>query len=155
MYLFKDKITYKPPGAQGILPHTDDAFFKYPTLVGMLAVDPCHSENGYLQLLLPKENDKETMTGFPKGLDYEKTLEEIAQLENKEWKWKGVDLEGGDMVWFPGRWYHRALNNISSSKGRTAIFLNYTDYSDDLYHDHFFNFPYRKTVQKNFETLKS
>jgi ectoine hydroxylase-related dioxygenase (phytanoyl-CoA dioxygenase family) len=147
MYLLKDKILYKHPGKKGIDPHTDDLFLPLPSWTGMLAIDRCHAENGHLQLLLPKDPTADAVDSMIRqnmGLDPRDVKYEIAQLEHKEWAWKGIDLEAGDIVWFPGRLFHRALDNVSSSP-RTVILLNYTSDPNFSYHD-YFHHPHYRTI---------
>lgn len=124
-YLFKDKLIYKPPGAQGYALHQDYISWKsfpvsFSTL--LLALDSTGAENGATEVF-PGYHTRGCMS--PKdGMYHELTAEQVDLS-------KGVvlDLGPGDVGIFSGYTPHRSAPN-RSDRSRRLLYLSYNAESD-------------------------
>lgn len=117
--LFKEKINFKLPGANGFEPHQDapafTSFNQNYHITLMLSFDASDEQNGCLEVApgdwgtetLPMEADKTISRAFAKNLN-----------------WKPVETAPGDILMFGSYIPHRSLSN-SSSRSRRALYATY------------------------------
>jgi 2-aminoethylphosphonate dioxygenase len=116
--LFKDKINFKNPGAQGFKPHQDATIWK--NMYGIksfvtvaIAIDKSTVENGCLEF--SKFNQKKLLS---------KPWKEIDKKIEKKLLWETVEMNPGDAVIFNDYSPHRSSDNISNKK-RRMLFLTF------------------------------
>ena len=115
VFLFKDKLIFKPPAACGIRPH-QDMVFGYHRLVTrvvscMIACDATDLENGCLEVLAGGHRQ-----GFLVGAEEEPAEDCIAEAD-----WLPVPLAVGDVLFFDGMLPHRSASNRSERPRRVFI----------------------------------
>lgn len=124
-YLFKDKLIYKPPGAQGYGLHQDyiawDSFPKS-FLTVLIPIDPATDENGATEVF-PGLHRHGVLS--PADGDYHELEEDvIATCEGVR-----LCLMPGDVAVFDGMLPHRSAANQSET-WRRQLYLSYNAESD-------------------------
>ena len=116
--LFKDKINFKNPGAEGFKPHQDATIWKdmygiksFVSLV--IAIDKATKENGCLEF-----------SKFNKRILLSKAWREIDSKKEKKMLWETVEMNPGDTAIFHDYCPHRSSQNLSNKK-RRMLFLTY------------------------------
>lgn len=118
--LFKDKVNFKQPGADGFKPHQDAHAWEglYEGLINhvtvAVAIDAATSENGCLEFV----------AGRHRGGLIGSKWEEIPPLEAAELPWFSLPMERGDVVVFHSYTPHRSAPN-TTLKRRRMLFLTY------------------------------
>jgi hypothetical protein len=123
--LFKDKLIYKPPGAEGYRLHQDYiAWESFPTsfLTAVVAIDACDQENGATEVFrgYHLRGCMSPMDGMYHQLPDE-SVEESAGV--------CLTLEPGDVAVFSGYTPHRSAPN-RSDRARRLLYLSYNAFSD-------------------------
>ena len=123
--LLKDKLIFKPPGAQGYALHQDYiAWPSFPTsfLTIIVAIDPCHAENGATEVF-PGFHHQGYLSPRD-GQYHELPVDAVAQG-------KGVvlELQPGDIAVLSGYTPHRSAPNRSAST-RRQLYVSYNAISD-------------------------
>src|SRR5262245_30057209 len=123
--LFKDKLIFKPPGAEGYRLHQDYiAWDSFPTsfLTAIVAIDPCDRENGATEVL---RGYRLRGCMAPKDGMYHLLPDESVDAS------AGVvlTLAPGDVAVFSGYTPHRSSPN-RSSRARRLLYLSYNAFSD-------------------------
>ena len=123
--LFKDKLIFKPPGAQGYALHQD--YISWPTfpksfVTVILAIDPAAADNGVTEVF-PGYHTRGCMSPLD-GMYHELTAEEVDLS-------RGVvlDLQPGDLAIFSGFTPHRSGPNHSNI-WRRLLYLSYNAQGD-------------------------
>ena len=124
VYLFKDKINFKYPGAKGFKAHQDATIWKdmygikeYITL--LISIDNSNLKNGCLEVA--KKSHKNGLLG--------KSWKEMSKSAEKKLKWEPIQSSPGDIMIFNDYTPHRSANNYSKNK-RRIIFLTYNKKSE-------------------------
>lgn len=140
MLLFKDKINYKLPGANGFKPHLDAPAYDHIATIehttANFAVDPATIENGCIYVV-PKSHKMDVGLSNGGAID--------AQWEASH-EWIPVELDSGDLLLFGSHLAHRSAPN-NSSKQRGSVYATYhtvsdgTDLRERYYRDRRENFP--------------
>jgi hypothetical protein len=123
--LFKDKLIFKIPGAEGYQLHQDYiAWDSFPRsfLTAIVAIDPCDRENGATEVFRGYH-----VRGYmspPDGV-YHKLADDVVDPS------KGVvlSLQPGDVAVFSGYTPHRSAAN-RSDRSRRMLYLSYNALSD-------------------------
>jgi hypothetical protein len=123
--LFKDKLIFKLPGADGYRLHQDYiAWESFPTsfVTAIVAIDPCDHENGATEVF-PGYHRRGCMS--PRDGMYHQLPDDAVDPST------GVllCLEPGDVAVFSGYTPHRSLPN-RSSRSRRLLYLSYNAFSD-------------------------
>jgi 2-aminoethylphosphonate dioxygenase len=124
-HLFKDKLIFKPPGAQGYALHQDYISWKtFPTsfTTVIVAIDGADKENGATEVF-PGHHLRGCLTSQD-GMYHELPLETVDLS-------KGVmlELQPGDIAIFSGYTPHRSSPN-RSPEWRRLLYLSYNAASD-------------------------
>lgn len=132
VYLFKEKINFKLPGANGFTPHQDaPAFAIFNQLFHitvMICIDACTKKNGCLEFA-PGRHKEGLFAQEPSG-DLEKRVVESM-------RWQSVYANEGDVIIFGSYIPHRSGPNLTG-KPRRALFATYNKTSDqDKRNDYF------------------
>jgi len=137
--LFKDKINFKNPGAQGFKPHQDATIWR--DMYGIksfisvaIAIDKSTVENGCLEF--SKFNQRKLLS---------KPWKEIEKKKEKKMLWETVEMNPGDTAIFHDYCPHRSSNNLSNKK-RRMLFLTfnpkkYGNFRKKHFNDKRENFP--------------
>lgn len=133
--LFKDKLIFKLPGANGYTMHQDAAYwqvFPYQGLISvMVAIDGATSENGGLELF-PGYHDR--LRSTPDALR-NMNAEEIAEIDASTGEI--VETNPGDIILFHSLTPHQSGPNLSD-RSRKQLFLTYSpSASGQLYKAHY------------------
>lgn len=136
--LFKEKINFKMPGADGFKPHQDsqagwDRYADYFVNVG-LTVDPCTIENGCLELVRGHHRD---------GLF--QSWEPLTEEQMRDMVFEPIVAEPGDVVFFDCFTPHRSEPNHTGST-RRVYFATYNrasagDHLEQYYADKRRSYP--------------
>jgi hypothetical protein len=123
--LFKDKLIFKPSGAEGYRLHQDYiAWDSFPTsfLTAIVAIDACDQENGATEVFRGCHR-----RGYmsPKDGMYHHLAEEFVDESTVVI----LTLEPGDVAIFSGYTPHRSSPN-RSSRTRRMLYLSYNAFSD-------------------------
>jgi ectoine hydroxylase-related dioxygenase (phytanoyl-CoA dioxygenase family) len=123
--LFKDKLIFKPPGAQGYAMHQD--YISWPSfpksfVTVIVAIDPAGPESGATEVF-PGYHQSGCLSPLD-GMYHELTPERVDFS-------KGVvlNLEPGDIAIFSGYTPHRSAAN-RSNRSRRLLYLSYNAVSD-------------------------
>jgi len=138
--LYKEKINYKLPGADGFKPHQDVAagwwMYKQSIHISVLiSVDASTIENGCLELVYGKHKDgmlSEQWKTIP-----DEVVEKL--------KWEFAPTAPGDIVFFDSYVPHRSGPNLTD-KARRVLYVTYAkqaegDYREKYYEDKRKSFP--------------
>jgi ectoine hydroxylase-related dioxygenase (phytanoyl-CoA dioxygenase family) len=137
--LFKDKINFKNPGAEGFKPHQDATIWK--DMYGIksfisfaIAIDKATTENGCLEF-----------SKLGKKILLSKPWKEIDKKKEKKMFWEKVEMNPGDTAIFHDYCPHRSSANLSNKK-RRMLFLTYNpkkfgDFRKKHFKDKRKNFP--------------
>ncbi len=139
LVLFKDKINFKMPGADGFTAHQDvqagwDKYAKL-HLTAMVSIDPTTVENGCLELV----------AGFhDKGL-IGKKWEPLSDNDFDDFAFKPYPTEPGDAVFFDSFAPHRSAPN-TTDRSRRVLYMTYNRQSEgdhliQYYADKRVNYP--------------
>tara|TARA_B100001029_G_C14918317_1_gene370510 strand:- start:13 stop:765 length:753 start_codon:yes stop_codon:yes gene_type:complete len=146
--LFKDKINWKYPGANGFEPHQDAQVWEglYKNVKSFLSmtvsIDKSNSRNGCLELV--KNKHQEGLFGNNKSA--------IPKENVKKFKWIKVTTKPGDMIFFGAYTPHRSSKN-KSKLPRRMMYLTYNAKGDgDLRKEYYSN--KRKSFPPNIERAK-
>ncbi|MDQ6910155.1 MAG: phytanoyl-CoA dioxygenase family protein [Actinomycetota bacterium] len=118
--LFKDKVIFKPPGAQGYKTHQDYAYWQWLTaspdalVTVLVALDAATIDNGAVEFFPGRHKSLLTAPGAPADVD-----ESILDVSGEV-----VETSPGDVVMFHSLTPHRSGDNRSSSK-RRQLYLSY------------------------------
>ena len=134
--LFKDKINYKMPGADGFKAHQDvqagwDRYSKL-HITALVSVDPSTIENGCLEIANGYNN--EGLIG-----------EQWAPLEEDGLDYVSLPTEPGDAVFFDSYAPHRSKPNLSNDQ-RRVLYVTYNaaaegDHRRQYYDDKRLSYP--------------
>ena len=137
--LFKDKINFKNPGAEGFKPHQDATIWKnmygIKTFITIaVAIDKSTLKNGCLEF-----------SKFNKKILLSKPWKEIEKKIENRMLWETVEMNPGDIVIFHDYSPHRSSENLSNKK-RRMLFLTFNpkkfgDYRKKHFDDKRINFP--------------
>jgi 2-aminoethylphosphonate dioxygenase len=118
LVLFKDKINFKNPGAEGFKPHQDSTIWK--NMYGIksflsiaVSIDRANIKNGCLEF-----------SKFSKKKLLSKPWKEIEKNIEKKMQWETLEMSPGDLVIFHDYSPHRSSNNLSNKK-RRMLFLTF------------------------------
>ena len=146
--LFKDKINWKYPNANGFEPHQDAQVWEYlyPKIKSFISlaisVDKTNKKNGCLEVV--KGKHFEGLLGNNKSAIDKKTV--------KKMKWDSIYTKPGDLIFFDSYTPHRSGKNLSK-KPRVMIYLTYNAKKDgNLKKEYFAN--KRKSFPPNIEREK-
>jgi len=124
-HLFKDKLIFKPGGAQGYAMHQD--YISWPSfprtfVTAIVAIDPSDASNGATEVF-PGYHTRGSLV--PEDGMYHEVPLDLIDLS------KGVvlDLKPGDVAVFSGFTPHRSAAN-QSSEARRLLYLSYNADSD-------------------------
>jgi len=135
--VFKDKLIYKFPGAQGFSTHQDIAgyvaFEKHPHLVVLIAIDEADEANGCLQVI----------KGYPEAKSIDDVPPEIDREQLKEWdetgKWESMHVQPGDVIFFGMHVPHRsAPNNDPNKRSRRSFYLTLNRKTEGDFREEYF-----------------
>jgi hypothetical protein len=123
--LFKDKLIFKPPGAQGYGLHQD--YISWPSfpesfVTVIVAIDPASKENGATEVF-PGYHHLGTLSPRD-GMYHELTADQVDVSTGVM-----LDLDAGDLGIFSGFTPHRSGPNLSGDWRRLA-YLSYNAVSD-------------------------
>jgi 2-aminoethylphosphonate dioxygenase len=123
--LFKDKLIFKPPGAEGYRLHQDYiAWDSFPVsfLTAIIAIDPCDHENGATEVFRGYHRQG---CMSPKDGMYHQLPDDAVDPST------GVtlSLDPGDVAVFSAYTPHRSSAN-RSSRSRRLLYLSYNAFSD-------------------------
>lgn len=134
--LFKDKINFKMPGADGFKAHQDvqagwDRYSKL-HITALVSIDPSTAENGCLEVAKGYNN---------KGL----IGEQWAPLEEDALEYVSLPTEPGDAVFFDSYAPHRSKPNMTNDK-RRVLYVTYNaaaegDHRRQYYDDKRLSYP--------------
>lgn len=140
MLLFKDKINYKLPGANGFKPHLDAPAYDHIAVIehttANFAVDPATIANGCIHVV-PKSHRMDVALSNGGAID--------AQWEASH-EWVPVELDSGDLLIFGSHLAHRSAPN-KTSEPRGSVYATYHTVADGIdlreryYRDRRENFP--------------
>ena len=146
--IFKDKINWKYPNANGFEPHQDAQVWEYlyPKIKSFISlaisVDKTNKKNGCLEVV--KGKHFEGLLGNNKSAIDIKTV--------KKMKWDSIYTKPGDLIFFDSYTPHRSGKNLSK-KPRVMIYLTYNAKKDgNLKKEYFAN--KRKSFPPNIERKK-
>lgn len=140
MLLFKDKINYKLPGANGFKPHLDapayDHIGKIEHTTANFAIHPATIANGCIYVV-PRSHRMDVKLSVGGRID---------ENWEAEHTWIPVELDSGDLLIFGSHLAHRSAPN-TTDKPRSSVYATYhtvtdgTDLRDRYYKDRRENFP--------------
>jgi hypothetical protein len=124
-FLFKDKLIWKPPGANGCDLHQD--FIAWPGfpktfVTAAVAVDPCDADNGATEVFAACH--RRGYLSAADGMYHVLPDEEVAGCQSVM-----LELQPGDVALFGCFVPHRALPN-RSARWRRLLYLSYNAASD-------------------------
>lgn len=133
--LFKDKLIFKLPGANGYSMHQDAAWWQGFPMEGlvsvMVAIDGASTENGGLELFAGYHERLLSTPGELRNLN----AEEIAGIDKDAGAI--VETNPGDVIIFHSYTPHQSGPNLSN-RSRKQLFLTYTPAKNgDLYKAHY------------------
>lgn len=133
--LFKDKLIFKLPGADGYTMHQDAIFwevFPYGQLISvMVAIDAAPAESGALELFAGYHDQLRAKPGALRNF----TAEEAAAVD--EARGELLETAAGDLVLFSSLTPHRSSRN-NSSRSRKQLYLTYSpSRNGDMYRAHY------------------
>lgn len=147
--LFKDKYHPKLPGAKGFEAHQDATIWEgmynmknYITVCVML--EKATPKNGALEFA--KYNTK-------KKILLSKSWSVISKKDQKNLKWKKINTNEGDVIFFDDYIPHRSSNNTSRSETRRSLFITYNHYKYGSKRAKYYK-DKRKSYPPNFERKK-
>jgi len=142
--IYKEKINFKYPGGEGFKPHQDHAagWWRYGHKIHisvLVALDVATKENGCLELVAG-EHTKGLL-----GEEYKEVPDHLVDQWDKEGKWKSMETQPGDIVFFDSFVPHRSASNLSNTK-RRVVYATYNkksegDYWEKYYADKRIAFP--------------
>jgi ectoine hydroxylase-related dioxygenase (phytanoyl-CoA dioxygenase family) len=123
--LFKDKLIFKPPGAEGYALHQDYIAWKsFPKtfLTAIVAIDPCDSENGATEVFrgYHRRGYMSETDGMYHQLPHDAVDPSLGVV---------LALAPGDVAFFSGYTPHRSAPN-ASDRTRRLLYLSYNAFSD-------------------------
>jgi len=146
--IFKDKINWKYPKAKGFEPHQDAQVWEYlypkiKTFLSLsISVDKTNKKNGSLEVV-GKMHRKGLLGNNKSAINIELV---------KKMKWKRINTNPGDIIFFDSYTPHRSGMNLSNSP-RRIIYLTYNAKKDgNLRKEYFFN--KRKNFPPNIDRIK-
>ncbi len=146
--LFKEKINFKPPGCRQDKLHQDiqGDWEKYSKnfISALISIDKSNKKNGCLEFDISGHNHRKL-----KG----KVFKTLKLSELKKPKFKKIELNVGDIVFFNGYIPHRSGKNVSKSN-RSQIYLTYNIKKDGNFRKAYFsekriNFPPNNERKQN------
>jgi 2-aminoethylphosphonate dioxygenase len=146
--LFKDKINWKYPGADGFEPHQDAQVWEYlypkiKSFVSLsISINETNIKNGCLKVVRKKHTNG--LLGDNKSSINEKIV--------KQFKWENILTKPGDIVFFDSYTPHMSGPN-RSKKSRKIIYLTYNAKKDGNLKEAYFNNK-RKSFPPNIERIK-
>lgn len=152
VFLFKDKMNYKLPGANGFVAHIDAPAYYHmgemPFLEVMVVVDPQTPENGCLEFVPGSHKQSPKLVNGGR----------IAEDWERDHEFTKLILNPGDIVIFGSRMAHRSGPNLTSRR-RAALFGTYhfeadqPDMSDKYWAHRRINFPpdHERVEGENYE----
>lgn len=146
--IFKDKINWKYPRAKGFEPHQDAQVWEYlypkiKTFISLsISIDKTNKKNGSLEVV--GKMHKKGLLGNNKSAINKKLV--------KKMKWKRLNTNPGDIIFFDSYTPHRSGTNLSNSP-RRIIYLTYNARKDgDLKKEYFIN--KRNSFPPNIDRVK-
>jgi hypothetical protein len=124
-HLFKDKLIFKPAGAQGYALHQDYISWpSFPTsfVTVIVAIDPADRANGATEVF-PGYHQQGCMSPMD-GMYHELTAEQVDVSRGVT-----LDFQPGDVAIFSGYTPHRSAPNLSDQP-RRLLYLSYNADSD-------------------------
>jgi hypothetical protein len=123
--LFKDKLIFKPPGAEGYRLHQDYiAWDSFPLsfLTAIIAIDACNQENGAMEVFrgYHREGCMSPRDGMYHQLPDDAVDPSLGVI---------LALDPGDVAVFSGFTPHRSSPN-RSNRSRRLLYLSYNAFSD-------------------------
>ena len=133
--LFKDKLIFKLPGANGYTMHQDAAWWQGFPIEGLIsvivAIDGATTENGGLELFPGYHERLRSTPGELRNMN----AAEITEIDPKEGEI--VETNPGDIIIFHSFTPHQSGAN-TSDKSRKQLYLTYTPAKNgDLYKAHY------------------
>lgn len=138
--LYKEKVNYKMPGAEGFAPHQDvcAGWWMYNQdlhISVLICIDPATLENGCLEVVRGKHTQ---------GMLSEEYKEVNPQFV-KDAKWEYCPTQPGDVIFFDSYVPHRSGPNLTKGK-RRVLYSTYAkasqgDLRDKYYADKRVSFP--------------
>jgi hypothetical protein len=123
--LFKDKLIFKPAGAEGYRLHQDYiAWDSFPTsfLTAIVAIDPCHGENGATEVF--RGYHRRGCMSPRDGMYHQLPNDAVDPSAGVV-----LSLQPGDVAVFSGYTPHRSSAN-RSNRPRRMLYLSYNAFSD-------------------------
>lgn len=134
--LYKDKINFKLPGANGFAAHQDSPAFtsqgQKHHITALIAIDPMTIENGCLDIAINRKNiwqNCEVLQHTTKGA----ILPEICDTLD----WKPVPMQPGDVLIFGSYIPHRSGPNLTNAS-RRALYVTYNSQSEGDKHEQYY-----------------
>lgn len=122
--LFKEKINFKLPGANGFSPHQDAPAFavfnqKY-HITAMICIDCCTESNGCLEFASGRHKE---------GLFQQNENGDLSTHIVNQMKWDSITATEGDVLFFDSYVPHRSGPNVTGEP-RRALFATFNKISD-------------------------
>lgn len=136
--LYKDKINFKLPGANGFVAHQDAPAFsaqgplQKSHITVLIALDDMTIENGCLEVATNTREIWEQKKMLPHSVKGE-----ILPEFQAEFIWKPIVMRPGDVLFFGSYIPHRSGPNLTS-KARRALYITYNALSDGDKHDQYY-----------------
>lgn len=134
--LYKDKINFKLPGANGFVAHQDAPAFsaqgQKSHITVLIALDDMTVENGCLEVATNTREiweQKRVLLHSVKG--------EILPEFQTEFTWKPIAMHSGDVLFFGSYLPHRSGPNLTE-RARRALYVTYNALSDGDKHDQYY-----------------
>lgn len=136
--LFKEKINFKPPGADGFKPHQDHqaGWWEYNSLciTALICIDEANKENGCLEIVPGKHKSGMFKEWAP-----------LSEKEMEEMEFISCPTQPGDMILFDSFTPHGSQPNFTD-KQRRLLFVTYNrlsegDSRERYYQDKRKNYP--------------
>lgn len=161
MVIFKDKCNLKPPGGGGFRPHYDGIFYfknenkklkkgwyEYSNyfLNVLVALDKCTKQNGSIEIGRWHNKNFDSL--------YENTKKngspELKIKFAKKIKFKLIELNAGDILFFSNKCPHQSKKNLSKSS-RKVLYYTYAIGKKNIYKRYFLD--KQKSLNKNSKSL--
>ena len=147
LVIFKDKCNLKPPGGGGFAPHYDGIFYfkdkknnfkkgwyEYSDyfLNVLVALDKCTKKNGSIEISKWNDQKFENL--------YENTKKngspELNKKVAKKIKFKLIELNPGDILFFSNKCPHKSKKNLSNTS-RLTLYYTYAEGKKEIYKRYF------------------
>lgn len=140
--LFKEKINFKPPGADGFKPHQDHqaGWWEYNSLciTALICIDEANKENGCLEIVPGKHKSGMFKEWAP-----------LSETEMEEMEFISCPTQPGDMILFDSFTPHGSQPNFTD-KQRRLLFVTYNRLSEGDSREQYYK-DKRKSYPQNCE----